>query len=399
MSQKSLNNNLEVFRNKGKKDFQHWVTANDAATDKRSPKNKALPKRNLLIDLFEKTLDEPYVFNPVNHRKEAFLGEKFILVNESGTIDEEAIKLLDHHWFYKFLTQAILTRFFGYTLSEIHLGEDGFVEDVKSIQRRNIVPEAKVVLTQLGDDKTAIDFTKGNISQYLVWMEDDTNDGMGILNKCVVPTLMVMYCSMYWLEQADKAGLPLTVLKVAGGSAGKFHQLQGLLSEMGRDGLLMADIGDEIELLNRNQTGHQIYMELIQEKKNEIAQAILGQTGTTQGSANYRDAFNQMAVQQIIQESDGRWKERVVNDLLLPKLSQFPQYRKLQGLRFKRYKEDVLDFDQKIKVYQQARLDPFLKANVEAMNRMFPGFDFEEVMPLNLPNQPKAKPEEDDNED
>jgi hypothetical protein len=315
----------EQLKNRGKKTVQDlmqgWITA----------EWQYYRKRVRLVEVYEKVRVDSHLKSVINNRKSKVLGEDFVLIDKKTDL-QNLLKLEDcfkgKNWFVQFLDILLDSIFFGHSLIEFtELAEDTqgkrTIKAVTCVERRNIVPEDKIVLTNWWD-------TSG-----ICWENEIYNDyyisafykeSLGLLLSASVCVLYKEFAMEAWMRFAEKYGKPIPMINTPSNDKEKKKILDEVFN-MGEDGGLVLGQDDKIQFANAISGDNATNFEkIILLQNSEISKLILGQTMTTengssksQGEVHERTSFE-------LAEMDMQWIQALINDELIPRMVRLGGY-------------------------------------------------------------------------
>lgn len=167
----NLNNSfLPVPPSREREDPKSWRNAIMEA------ERSVLPFRCKMQEIFRDTALNPHVAACVTKRKNLTLLRKFALTDKEGNINEEWTEYLDKSWFRSFLSYAIDSIFYGYSL--ISLGDivENELINLTIVRRDNISPERKHV-TAAPYLPTGLSWEEEPYNEWHIWIPTPTVDG------------------------------------------------------------------------------------------------------------------------------------------------------------------------------------------------------------------------------
>ncbi|MBS1506046.1 MAG: DUF935 family protein [Bacteroidetes bacterium] len=306
-----------------------WQTARYQARANRYYTNR-WPLKYQLIDFYEEILKDTHLYAIVQNRKAKVLGTEWSLVSEDGVADLKAKRLLQHKWFDDFQNHTIDALFYGYSLIQLDdVNNDGEIEVVHNIERRNVVPEYNSLRIRPTDYNTGID-----LSQLSDVILIDTKS-LGIYELACVPVLYKRSAMAAWTEHSEIFSTNFMIAKVDVNDADAVQRLKNDLQAAGRERIAILAHDESLELKEQSSSDtYRIYKELIETLNAEMSKLFVGQTMTSDKGSSYAQAnVHQMTAQEIA-ELDQKWVAAHINDMLIPKLISEFNYP-LKGLHFK----------------------------------------------------------------
>jgi len=284
-----------------------------------------------LIDMYEEILKDTHLYAIIQNRKAKVLGTEWSLVNDDGVADVKAKRLLQHKWFNDFQNHTIDALFFGYSLIQLDdVNNDGLIETVHCVERRNVVPEYNHVRYRPTDYNFGIDIDKDLDDVIMI----DTKN-LGILELACVPVLYKRSTLASWVEHAEIFSSNFMIAKVDVNDGDAVERLKRDLKMAGRERIAILSHDETLELKEQSASDtFKIYKELIELIDGQLSKLFVGQTMTSDSGSSYSQAGVHQQTAQEIAELDQQWVASHINDLLIPKLIEVFDYP-LQGLHFK----------------------------------------------------------------
>jgi hypothetical protein len=307
ISRKLVESNIDRVR----KTIDHWISAVKAADRKLYPSTKALQ------DLYDYVALDTYITALINNRINRVTGERFVIRDASGNVNEEKTKLLKRKWFTDFIIEVIKRKFFGYSLIELgDINEHGEITEITSINRRHVIPQEKIFLIRDTDHVTrGISLEQPDLKRDYILSFDKGE--MGLLMKAAPLVLYKRFALGDWSRYAEVYGQPFRVAKTNLSENKDLSDLINSLQQMGSEGFAIIDSNDELEFHASSQNSYEVYEKLISQIDRQLHMLF---SGSSDGEANYSQARNHKSREDEIAESDIEDIEFNVNSELLPRL-------------------------------------------------------------------------------
>lgn len=320
---KSLNTIIETWFDRSKKSIQDFLQAWIESQDRRISGYNYIPRKKMLMDIYELIMLDGHLSNEIEIRKSKILGEQFMVQGPDGKIDEKKTMMLMKSWFRDndngFVSLTLDAKFFGYSLIGLNnLNDDGFIRKVTLVQRRNVIPEHNIVLKR-PYDLTGIDLTDPfYANDYLLVNARD----QGLLLKAAPLIITKKDAKTFWIEHAENFALDMLVGKTDTNDPAAVSAMQNSLKNAGREKMVIIDYSAEVEPKEVSRSDvYQIYKEYADAQDREISKLIKGHTSE---SGNYSEAGLNKLEGDEKAEADMEFIEGIVNDYLfkmLPKIS------------------------------------------------------------------------------
>lgn len=295
------------------------------------------PKRGALYSIYTDALVDMHLTGCFTQRYHKTLLKAFVIVDESGKEDEEALKIFESKWFHHFLLRALESIGWGHSL--IQLGDvitdaNGVMKfsDVELVPREHVCPEYGVLLRDRSDSPDqGIPYREGALADWCVEVGDSRD--LGLLLKCAPQALAKKNMTTYWDVFGEIFGMPMRVGTTTSQNPADRKQIEVMLEEMGAAGWALFPEGTTIEIKESSRgDAYNVYDRRIDRANSEMSKGVLGQTMTIEdGSANAQARIH-MEVLESIAKVDARMIAYVVNDDLIPRMIKlgFP----LSGRKF-----------------------------------------------------------------
>jgi len=297
--------------------------------------NAWYPQRVDMQRLYLDTVLNGHVKACLRKRRTLTLLREFRLVNSAGVVNEEATKLFQGVWFTSFVTHAINSLFYGYSLVNIGDIVNGIPKDCTIVKRHNVSPD-RMNVTQMQWSIGGISFTEQPYSDWCVWIPTPTEDGnsscgYGLLYEVAMYEIICRNLLGFNSDWVEIFGQPIRHATTNKSQTDPERQmLEKAMQEMGSSAYIITDPTDEIQLLQTtNSLGKQNPYENLEHRcEQKISKLILGHVdaldstpgklGSAQGG---EESPAQIALNEI-QIVDGRFLQNIVNTDLIPKLQQ-----------------------------------------------------------------------------
>lgn len=293
-------------------DLGTWKSAVQAAL------NTENPNRILLYGVYENVLIDNHLSSIIESRILRVTGSPFRVIDSEGGENTDLTALLEGSWFEHFLKHTIGARFWGATLIELVMDENGMSKSVL-IPRRNTDVHKKVVYLN-PDDEKGISYAKPPQSGTVV--EVGSEQDLGLLYKAAPIALAKKYAIGSWSEYTEKFGIPFRWVTTDITNDSRAKKLGEIMAAMGGAGWGVFKKGEEINVMDTSGTSaHQIFDQLIERTNKEMSKLILGQTMTTDDGSSHSQAEVHRRVAEDRHLSDKMYVKNVVNAELLPRLT------------------------------------------------------------------------------
>lgn len=339
-----LSNQIQYQINRSKKNIDNWILAIDESLiDKFNILNhNIIPNNTRLIDIYQQILLDSHLSATYNSRIRATLYADWSLINKkTKLVDVEATTLLEEQkWIQFFIEETIKSLFYGSTLFELSdiVKEGSYynINELVSIERRNIVAQRKIVLSQakLGYYQSSYIQLSDYEEEYILL--NNMNDA--IFMKCVPYILMKQYAMGSWASHTELWSKPMLFGKTDMDNQEGIQRMIEDLKRAGEERIILSDLNSTIDMKEVSSSGsHQIYVDLIKQCNDEISKLILGGTMTIESGSSYSQSNTHRESLDNLIYADMEYVERVINNELFPRLKNLGW--KLDDLYFE-YCED-----------------------------------------------------------
>ena len=277
--------------------------------------------RRLMQELFMEFEYDAHISAVVNQIVAEIQGSDFRMAID-GETDETATKVIQHPWFQDFIRYVLEAEFYGFTLIEFGSSTPTGFEYIKSIDRRYIVPEYKVVKKDLYGygREGGIPFMEAPYNEWTLWFDCY---GFGLFNKAAPLWIYKKQAYNYWAEYQQIFSMPLRVGKTDIRDTSRRDNMTAMLRDMGAAAWGVFDADDTVEFIqSASSSGNPVFEALINNTNGEISKLFLGQTMTTEDGSSRSQAEVHENTKLSIMEMYYRKVEDAVNLKLIPMMQR-----------------------------------------------------------------------------
>ena len=312
-------------------DLGDWRKAWQAAI------NVENPQRGPLLDIYRDVSVDLHLSGCVEQRKGMVMSRSFHLVDEEGSENEEALRLLEQSWFKHLMSLTLDSIYWGHSLielGEVTRGTDGLLKyaDVTLIPRKHVVPEKHRVVRQAGDDwHNGVDWEESPWCDWVI--EAGERDDLGLYLKAATQTIPKKNTLAFWDTFAEIFGMPMRIARTTSRDKKELKKMEQMMEDMGTAGWGLFQQGTEIEVVETSRgDAFNVYDKRIDRANSELSKLIIGQTMTLEDGSSLSQSQTHMAVLQQLVEADADRLKDLVNGQLLPRMCKhgFP----VAGLHF-----------------------------------------------------------------
>jgi hypothetical protein len=320
----------------------------------RTWENVTLPQRYLMYDIYRDVILDTQVASCLQSRQVATTGAKFRLVDENGVENKDLTKLFKTKWFHDFVSNAVDTKYWGFTLHQLGPIQNDKFMWVDFIDRYNVKPELQFqIVTENTYQSVGLNYTD---PLYRDWVIPDGNhNDKGILEKVALMQLYKRWALGAWSEYMEIYGQPTRIGKTDVRDEEAFGNMINMLSNMGTNAWGVFNTDDSLEFIDsmKSTTGDSIYEHLIKYCDEQIAKIIVGQTMTSENGSSRSQAEVHERVARAIFLDDQIEIEYLINDELIPrmiKLGRGGLYQKLANHTFEFYHEEEISLKERSEI-------------------------------------------------
>ena len=324
------------------------------------------PNRFLLYQLYQEVVLDSQVQAAMLQRKGGVLSQKFNLVKEDGSVDEEKTKLLNQKWLVDFISMSLDSIFWGHSLMQFGAVKNSMFSDVELVPRIYVVPEFDLVRSNVAIITEGVNFTELPYSNWCIGVGGKRN--LGLLMKCAPYAIWKRNSMGAWAEFAEIFGSPIRVTKTDVRDEVTRKNAENMMRNMGVATWSVLDKEDDFEIIANSQTdSFNVFDKMVERCNSEISKIILGQTGTTDEKAYSGSSNVHQEILKMLNKQDMLSIEFTINNQLLPLCNNVGF--NFEGLKFEFDKsEDLLLLD-------KAKIDssfmPYVKFNPEYLEETY----------------------------
>jgi len=298
-----------------RKEIAEWKRARALALDSDQP------RRYLLQHLYDDIMIDAFIYGKWENRK-LRISNRSVQVLTDGKYNEEKTWFLKTLWFNKFIKYYIDSRAYGYNLIYPKtLDENGYIKDVTTVYRTNVVPETCEILKNAYDQK-GVKFNEDEYAEWMLFFGDA--DDLGILDKAAPLWIFKKHSWQNWDEFEEMFGVPIRIAKLASDDKRVQDQVKNWLKTLGSAAYGMFPQGTEIEILeNKGTDAFNVFNEKRKAANEELAILIDGQFESSTDSGSRAKAESVIEnTQHEITEDDATMALFAINEDLLPFLTK-----------------------------------------------------------------------------
>lgn len=286
-----------------------------------------LDDRARFIDLYEACIQQDAHLSSVLETLESqILGERYMLARQttSGQFikDVEETKKIQGSQFVKIIKGVVESKLFGYTCIELNNGINpitGKLREVNIIERRNVLPDQKVVVQRQGiwNPHWELESPKYRNNYILV----NTGD-IGLFSRTTPLILAKKFTFANYVNFAQTYALPIIHGKTEGTNPTDRSRLARDISNASQHRVIVTGINDDIDVKAFTMSNSEkIYMSLIESVNSEVSNLILGSesmAGATQSYVGSTKAHQDIFRDRV--EVYREYIENIINEEVVPRL-------------------------------------------------------------------------------
>lgn len=294
-----------------RKEIAEWKMARAQALD------ADMPRRYALQYLYDDIMIDAFIYGKWENRKLRISNRKAQVLTD-GKLNEEKTILLNTLWFNKFIKHYIDSRAYGYNLVYPKtLDENGYIKEIATVYRTNIVPETCEILKNTQEQNGA-NFTEPPLVDWCMFFGDV--DDLGILDKAAPLWIFKKHSWQNWDEFEEMFGIPIRIAKLASEDKRVQDQVKSWLKTLGSAAYGMFPQGTEIEILeNKSTDAFNVFNEKRKAANEELAILIDGQFESSVNSGSRAKSETVIEnTQHEITEDDATMTMFAINEVLIP---------------------------------------------------------------------------------
>lgn len=314
-----------------RKDIRDWRRAWQLAL------NIERPDRRLLYDIYRDVDADLHLSGCVSQRVELVMSRSFMLKDNAGKEDKDALHYFDQAWFKDLCRYVLQSNYYGHSL--IELGDpvtdgDGCpsYDGVTLIPRKHVIPEYHRIVKNAGDDwRSGYDYREAPLTDWLV--EAGKPHDLGLYLKAAMQTIPKKNILAFWDTFAEQFGMPLRIARTTSRDPKEIAKLDKMLRESGANLSMVANMDTEIQFVETGKgDAYNVYDKRVDRCNSELSKLLIGQTMTLEDGSSLSQSQTHLKVLENLVEADADMLRDVVNNQLIPRMVKhgFP----VDGLRF-----------------------------------------------------------------
>lgn len=264
------------------------------------------PDRVDLLTMYENAWKDSQVIAE-REKAESYLITEPFEVLEGETMNKEKTKLFERPWFTNFITIAMYTDFWEYTLAEFQeQDEKGEFTDVKVFPRKHVRPSDKLIVIN-PTDREGISYDGQEYNFFLLELGDP--EKVGKLESIAREVIWKTFARSDWSEYNERFGKPLLDFAIDTSNEEEIKEKEEMASNFGSNGWIIRDVEEDVNITQvASRASAQNFKDMALFCDSQISKLMNGQTGTTdekafEGSAEVHervlDKFNEARLKRI----------------------------------------------------------------------------------------------------
>lgn len=291
--------------------------------------NPIYPQRALLFDIYADVILDPFIHGQIyNHRILPVKNKAFKINNTAGETDKEKVKHFQKSWFNDFITWALESKFFSFSLPYIEQisydGKTSWIKKLTLLERKNVHPESNII-TRYQSDFTGIDYLADPVNKFVIPIGDPFD--LGLLLKAIPIWIIKKHGWQNWDEFGEIFGIPIRTAKTASQDPRVIAEIEGWLRDMSTAAYGLFPAGTELDIKESNKTdAFKVFSEAIKMANEELAILFSGQTMTSMDGSSRSQGEVHERVKDEITKDDEKFIRTIVNEQLIPLLRDVHGY-------------------------------------------------------------------------
>lgn len=278
------------------------------------------PDRIDLLTIYENAWKDSQVIAE-REKAESYLITEPFEVLEGETVNKEKTKLFERPWFTHFITIAMYTDFWEYTLAEFQEQDDkGEFTDVKVFPRKHIRPFEKMIVIN-PTDREGISYDGKEYDFFLLELGDAEKAGK--LESISKEVIWKTFARSDWSEYNERYGMPFLSVIVDADDEKEVDEAQKMAENFGNNKYIIGKTGDQIAVYpTATRASAENYKDMANFCDDQIAKLMNGQTGTS----DEKSFVGAAEVHERILDKFTEARLKRVQDIVNYKLLPFLQY-------------------------------------------------------------------------
>lgn len=297
---------ITEYKDRNRAEIRKWRQALELAN------NPVTPRQYLLQDLFDNLEADGHYIAQRNLRIAATLSNESSIIDiKTGKEVPEKSALFKREWFYNFILDALGFTYKGDTILELI---DPTTMRFELVPRRNIVPNAPLILLEVNGDK-CIDISTGFERNLVVIRKKNY---FGIMADICGQLIWKRNAQQSWAEFSEEFGRPLITATTNKTSQSDIDKIDSMLGALGEAARAVLPEGTTIDIKPfAGSDAYKVYDMQIARINDEMSKPIVGGNMITDdGSSRSQSEVHERNLDKISWQ-DKQLMEFIVNGQLL----------------------------------------------------------------------------------
>lgn len=276
--------------------------------------------RTDLLTMYENSWKDSQVIAE-REKAESYLITEPFEVLEGETMNKEKTKLFERPWFTHFITIAMYTDFWEYTLAEFQeQDEKGEFTDVKVFPRKHVRPFERLIVIN-PTDREGISYEGNEYDFFLLPLGDPDNPGK--LESITSEVIWKTFARSDWSEYNERFGKPLLDFAIDTNNEEEVREKTEMAANFGSNGWMVRDIEEEVNIVQiASRASAENFKDMANFCDDQIAKLMNGQTGTS----DEKSFVGSAEVHERVLDKFTEARLKRVQDIVNYKLFPFLQY-------------------------------------------------------------------------
>lgn len=304
-------NIAQSFKDRSRKDIGKWRSAILMA------EHPDTPNWQPLMDLYHDLMTDGHLQSQLELRKSSVLNTSFHIIDKkTKQLDEEATEFINAEWFYRLISIAVDSFFFGQSIIQIE--EMSEKPTLKLIPRRHVVPQQRKIILDFKKTSNAVYY---NSPVYKDWIIELYEEGeLGLLNNIIPNLIWKRNIMQSWAEFCERFGIPMLTATTVRSTPEALNEIEDMLFQLGEAAVGVFPEGTNIDFKEANRTdAYQTFDRMIERNNTEISKLIVGGSMVSDdGSSRSQSEVHERNLDDRISANDRRNITFFINDVVLP---------------------------------------------------------------------------------
>ncbi|BAQ92537.1 Mu-like prophage protein gp29-like [uncultured Mediterranean phage uvMED] len=275
-----------------------------------------------LIAVYNDLVIDSHLSALMNTRTASVLSKDFKVIDEEGEEIKEDTEKLESSWFHDFLSLALESKFFGYSLIEFGSRKGLDFDCVKLVPREYVNAKAEGVRQSPYSNEPLTSYKKGEFKRWTIGVGKPMD--LGLLMKAAPIVIYKKTALGAWSEFAELFGSPFRLGKTSIRDEDLRDNMYDMLENMGRNAFGVFDVDDDLEFISDGKSdAYQVYNQLIERSNSELSKLILNSTMVIDDGSSRSQAEVHERNLEKIEKADCFFISELVNKTLIPFLNDY----------------------------------------------------------------------------